>query len=215
MTNQATGNLGPFYQFFETYGSERLNGLNESHFTGLTTAEKEEAWNYLKDRFESSDERISGMYKLDPSRALVLFKEALKKPIESSPYAASREAIEECRIMLLRFVYSIEPDKQYVDAMTVFAHSEFENVRFLFAKAAPIYQVTPEVVAALKGMIFTETEQLPLSAAISKYMVIHGMDFNARDPLYKSIYMSLRSDDPKTKMAAMRRLEESYAPDYT
>jgi hypothetical protein len=98
--------------------------------------------------------------------------------------------------------------------MTEFASSEFENVRFLFAKAAPTHQVTPEVVAALKGMIFTETEQLPLSAAISKYMVIHGMDFDARDPLYKSIYMSLRSDDPKTKMAGMKRLEERQAPDY-
>lgn len=214
MTHRATGNLGPFYQFFEAYGSERLDGLNEGHFAGLTTAEKEEAWNYLKDGFERSDERISGMYKLDPSSAVALFKEVLKKPMESSPYAASREAIEENRLLLLKFVNSVEPEQQYVDAMTEFSRSEFENVRFLFAKAAPIYQVTRGVVAALKGMIFTETEQLPLSAAITKYMVIHGMDFDARDPLYKSIYLSLRSDDPGTKMAAMKRLENHQAPDY-
>lgn len=49
---------------------------------------------------------------------LMLIKEALKKPIEPSPYAASREASEECRLMLLNFVNSIEPDKQYVEAMT-------------------------------------------------------------------------------------------------
>ena len=214
MTPHDTGNLAPFYRFFETYGSERLDGLNDSHFAGLTTSEKEEAWNYLKDRFESSEERISGMYKLDPSRAVMLFKDALKNPVESSPYAASREAIEECRLMLLRFVNSIEPARQYVDAMTEFARSEFENVRFLFANAAPIYQVTPEVVAALKSMIFAETERLPLSAAISKYMAIHGMDFDLWDPHYNSIYMSLRSDDPETKMAAMKRLEESQAPDF-
>ncbi|MBC7683811.1 MAG: hypothetical protein H7176_01115 [Bdellovibrionales bacterium] len=214
MPDPATGNLGPFYRFFETYGSVRLDGLNDSHFADLTTAEKEEAWNYLKDRFECSDERISGMYTLDPSRAVVLFKETLKKPMEASPYAASREAIEESRLMLLNFVNSVEPDKQYVDAMTEFARSEFENVRFLFARTAPIYPVTPEIVAALKGLIFTETERLPLSAAISKYMVINGMDFDLWDPLYNSIYMSLRSDDPKTKMAAMKRLEEHQAPDY-
>lgn len=61
MTQRATGNLSSFYQFFETSGSERLNGLNESHFAGLNAAEKEEAWNHLKDGFESSDERITGM----------------------------------------------------------------------------------------------------------------------------------------------------------
>lgn len=214
MTHHGTGNLAPFYKFFETYGSERLDGLNESHFAGLTPAEKQEAWNYLKDGFESSDERISGLYKLDPSSAVILFKEALKKPIETSPYAASREAIEESRLMLLKFVNSVEPNKQYVDAMTEFARSEFENVRFMFAKSAPTHQVTPEVLTALKGMIFTETEQLPLSAAITKYMIIHGMDFDARDPLYKSIYLSLRSDDPKAKMAAMKQLDERQPPDY-
>lgn len=63
-------------------------------------------------------------------------------------------------------------------------------------------------------MIFMKTEQLPLSSAITKYMVIHGLDFDARDPLYKSIYMGLRSDDPKAKMEAMKRLEERQAPDY-
>lgn len=214
MTHNATGNLAPFYQFFDTYGSERLNGLNENHFAGLSAADKEEAWNYLKQGFETSDERISGLYKLDPSRAVALFKEALKQPMEASPYAASREAIELSRLFLLKFVYSVERDRHYVDAMTKFAGSEFENVRTLFANAAPIYQVTPELVAALKGMIFTETERIPLSAAITKFMVIHGMDFDAQDPVYKKICMSLRSDDPKTKMAGMRQMEERQAPDY-
>lgn len=214
MTYNATGSLGPFYQFFDTYGSERLNGLNDAHFAGLNAAEKEEAWNYLKQGFETSDERISGLYKLDPSRAVALFKEALKQPMETSKYAASREAIESSRLFLLKFVYSVEQDKQYVVAMTQFAGSQFENVRALFANAAPIHNVTPELVAALKGMIFTETERIPLSAAITKLMVIHGMDFDAENPVYKSIYMSLRSDDPKAKMAGMKRLEEHQAPDY-
>ena len=89
-----------------------------------------------------------------------------------------------------------------------------EQVRALFANAAPIHNVTPELVAALKGMIFTETERIPLSAAITKLMVIHGMDFDAQNPVYKSIYMSLRSDDPKAKMAGMKQLEDRQTPDY-
>lgn len=208
MTHDDTGENAPFYQFFETYGSERLNGLNESHFAALSAAEKEDAWNYLRPGFETSDERISGLYQLDSSRAVALFKEALKQPMASSPYAASREAIQSSRLLLLKFVHSVERDTQYVDAMTEFAGSEFENVRTLFANAAPTHQVTPELVAALKGMIFTETERIALSAAITKLMAIHGMDFDAQDPVYKQIYMSLRSDDPKTKMVAMKQLEE-------
>ena len=214
MTSHATGNLAPFYQFFETYGSERLNGLNDSHFQGLSAAEREEAWNFLKDRFEVSDERISGLYRLDPDRAVALFKEALKQPVEPSPYAASRESREMCRLLLLRFVNSVEPDKQYVDAMTQFASSEFEDVRAQFAASVPIYQVTQQAVDALKGMIFTETERIPLASAITQYMVIHGMDFVMDDPLYNSIYMALRSDDPQKKMAAMKRLEDHHLPDY-
>lgn len=214
MTSYSKGNLAPFYQFFETYGSHRLDGLNDSHFQGLSDAEREEAWNFLKDRFEASDERISGLYKLDPSRAVALFKEALNHPIEPSPYAASRESREMCRLLLLRFVNNVEPDRKYVDAMTEFAGSEFEDVRAQFAMSVPIYHVTRQAVDALKGMIFTETKQIPLAAAIAQFMVIHGMDFDMEDTLYNSIYMALRSNDPSAKKAAIKRLEDSHLPDY-
>ena len=213
MTHAASGNLGPFYRFFHTYGSERLNGLNASHFAGLSAAEKEEAWNYLKQDFASSDERIAGLYLLDPCGAVALFKEALTQPMEMPPYAASREAMESSRLFLLTFVHSVEHDKQYVDAMAGFAGSAYENVRTLFANAAPIHQATPALVAALKEMILTETERIPLSAAITKFMVIHGMAFDAHDPAYKKIYMSLRADDLTTRMACVRLLEERQAPD--
>jgi hypothetical protein len=67
--------------------------------------------------------------------------------------------------------------------------------------------VTPEALEALKGMVFTETERIPRTSAITKLMVIYGLDFDMDDPFYKSIYLSLRSDNPKEKLSAMRRLE--------
>lgn len=214
MTSHAAANLAPFYRFFETYGSERLNGLNESHFQGLSDAEREEAWRFLEDGFEKSEERIAGLYKLDARRAVALFKKALQLHVEPSPYAASRESQEMCRLLLLRFVNSVEPDRKYVDAMTQFANSEFKNVRAQFAMSVPVSHVTPEAVDALKGMIFTETERIPLASAITKYMVIHGMDFDMEDPMYNSIYMALRSDDPKAKIAAFKSLEDNQSPGY-
>ena len=36
--------LEKFYAFFQTYGTERLNGLGESYFVGMNDDEKEEAW---------------------------------------------------------------------------------------------------------------------------------------------------------------------------
>lgn len=104
----------------------------------------------MKQGFEGSDERISGLYKLDAARAVELFKQALKKPKETSPFAASREEIESNRIFLLRCVYSIERNPLYSKAIAALAASEVKNVRALFATSVPSRQVAPEVLTALK-----------------------------------------------------------------
>jgi len=63
-------------------------------------------------------------------------------------------------------------------------------------------------------MIFTETERIPLSAAITKLMLIYGLDYEIDDPTYKSIYASLRSENPQEKMSVMERLDAIHQPDY-
>jgi hypothetical protein len=214
MTFTSNPKLAPIYGFFEKYGTERLRGLAPSYFQALNASEKEEVWNFLSDRFARSDECINALYNLDTKRAVEAFKKEIVVPIETSPYAAEREAIEECRLLMLGYINSIEPDEKYVSAINEFAGSEFEDVRAQFARSVPIHQVTQGAVDALKGMIFTETERIPLASAIAKFMVIHGMDFDRKDPLYKSIYMSLRSDDPKEKLSGMKRLEDTQRPDY-
>lgn len=199
--------LRRFYDFFETYGAERLNGLNESHFDSLTSSEREEVWKFLAKDVAQSEESIKGLYLLNKDRAIEFFKEVVTAPMKASEYSAERKELEVSRLSLLAYINSVEPDEKYVNAMCEFADSEFEDVRGLFARSLPIGQVTPDAVHALEKMIFTEVERVPLASAITKFMAIHGMDFDMDDSLYDSIYRSLRSDDPKEKMAAIRRLK--------
>ncbi len=212
MTLTSNPKLAPIYGFFEKYGTERLRGLDPSYFQDLSDGEKDEVWNFLSNRFARSAERINALYNLDPKRAVELFKKTINVPIEASPYADERKALEECRLLMLAYINSVEPDEKYIAVINEFAGSEFEEVRAQFVRSVSVHQVAQSAVDALKGMIFTETETIPLTMAITKFMAIHGMDFNARDPLYKSIYMSLCSDNPKDKLAAIKRLEDVQRP---
>lgn len=173
--------------------------MGESYFVGLTDIEKEEAWNFLVNGFSSSVERITGLYHLDQIRAVSLFKEAIELPIATSSIPAKQEALESTRLLMLKYINRVEPDRKYIAAMCEFSKSRFVGVRTEFAQALPSRHVTPEAVEALKGMVFTETETLALSSAISKLMLMHGLDFDRKDPVYKAIYLLLRSDDPKEK----------------
>jgi hypothetical protein len=196
------------YSFFETYGKERFTGLSEGHFSGLSEDEKEEAWNFLKDGFQLSSERLTGLYMLDKVRAVNLFKVEVAAPIVSSPFPAEQQALEGNRLLMLRYICNVEPDEKYVDAICRFATNQFPKIRAEFAQSLPTRQLGRSVVDALKGMIFTETERVPLTSAITKFMAIHGMDYDMNDPLYKSIYLLLRSENRKEKIFAMRQLEK-------
>ena len=78
----------------------------------------------------------------------------------------------------------------------------------------PTKKTTHDAVEALKAMIFTEVERVALTSAITKLMLIHGMEFDRSDPLYKSLYAALNSDDPQKKVAALNKLEKIGRPIY-
>jgi hypothetical protein len=202
-------NLARFYQFFHTQGTERLNGLDKSYFTELTPSETEEAWQYLKSNFTVSAERINGLFILNKVRAANLFKEAIEDPMEVSPFPEAQEEIEKARLLMLRYIYAVEPSEQYIDAMCKFSYSEFERVRGQFAQTVPANQTTTETVEALKRMIFTETGTMPLTSAISKFMAIYGIEFSMDDPVYRSVFRALLSENPDDKSTAIERLEKT------
>lgn len=206
--------LKNFYDFFQTYGTTRLDGLDESYFVNLTQSEQEEAWNFLKSGVPTSYDHIKGLYVLDRAKALSVFKEELEKPIEVSPYPNEQKYLEQSRLLMLSYIIDSDPERKYIDALTEFAYSESVDVRTEFSQSLPTRGITPKSVEALKKMIFTETEILPRSSAIKKLMAIHGMTFKLKDPVYNAIYLALRSGDPKSKLSAMTKLNALQEPDY-
>jgi hypothetical protein len=206
--------MARFYSFFDSYGNERLNGLDESYFRDLTREEKEEAWNFLKQGFATSTERIHGLYVLNRSNAIALFEESLKNPMESVSKLTDRKEIESSRLMMLGYINITEPKETNLDAMAEFASSEFSDVRGQYARLLPATQTTPKTIEALKKLIFTETETITRTSAIMKFLSIFGIKAKLKDPVYDSLYAALRADDPREKQAAMNRIQNTYQPVY-
>ena len=206
--------LRRLYDFFESSGSERYQGLDESYFSDLNDFEKQEAWGFLIKKCTLSEDVIKGLYILDKKKAVDIFKNALSQPIEEYQYRAQRMEAERNRVLMLKYVLEQSPEKQYFLEIIKFSNSDFEEVRADFAESVPFLKIVPEVVDALKGMIVVETDRAPLSSAITKLMVIHGLDFDASNDLYKSIYLALRSGSVSDKFLAMRRLARMHKPEY-
>jgi hypothetical protein len=204
--------LARIYRFFETYGRERLDGLDESYFAELSQPEKKEAWNFLDAGIPSSYEHIKGLYLLDRDRAIQRFSKALALPIEQSQYPSEREQLESSRLLMLSYVNCVEHDPKILKEMTEFAKSEFSDIRGQLARALPVQNIIPEAVKALKTMILTETNIGSRAAAITKFMSIHGLKFKLKDPVYDATYLALRSDDPEEKLSAINKLEKTRQP---
>ena len=199
--------LSRLYQFFNTYGPERMSGLDRSYFAEMTAAERAEAWDFLMAGFPDSVDNITGLYLLDKMRAIEQFKVALDRPAPASEFPAERRETEINRLLMLRYVTNTDPDPRYIAMLADFARSEFEDVRAQFAQSLSIKNATTDNVNALKGMIFTETERLPLASAILALMDLHGVSSDPDDPEHRAIYMSLRSNAPDEKRAGMHRLD--------
>jgi len=214
ISSSKSAEFAKFHGFFDKAGTERLSGLDENYFETMSEADRQEAWDFLLPKFARSSDAISGLYLLDPVGAVALFKAEIAPPILPTPYPSLRRTRESNRLLMLKLIIKVYPDPVYIDAMTAFANSEFDEIRGEFAQSLLISPITRGAVDALKRMIFTEVETIPLSSAITKLMVIHGMDFDRRDPVYKSIFVALMSDNPDNKLAAMARLEQRQVPDY-
>lgn len=205
-------NLDNFYGFFVDKKILRLCGLSKEHFSGFSVNDREEAWNFLVNRFSVSAERIEGMASLDKERAIGYFKKALEVPLEKSEYAAERKELEVARLLMLKHVNNFDPDERYLLALAEFAASEFEEVRAEFAYSLPVEKNTPESIDALRAMILTEVSRIPHAAAVEKIMAIHGLASDS-NPSYKSIYKLLRLGSYVEKLSAMDILAHMQQPD--
>lgn len=207
MSVNSSAGLEKFYQFFRKVGSERLHGLDESYFCNLTATEREEAWTFLAKHSRLTDEIMSGLFLLDKRRSIDLFKTVLLSPLEHSSYVAERRGIERARLTLLYYINKTQPEVEYLNQMIRFSKNEFEEIRMLFAMALPEEKTTPEILHALKSMIFTENDTFVLGSAIMKFMAIHGMDFDISNDNYKSIYNSIRIGGESERISAIGAVE--------
>jgi hypothetical protein len=199
--------LTRLYDFFNTTGLERLSGLDRSYFEGLSDNEKLEAWNFLKNNFPSSGDKIAGLFLLNARKALDLFKEQVVLPLEEDLYPEDRREMEENRMLMLRYIVALDKDEKYVDLMNTFAMSEFDNVRADFAEYLPVWGATIRSLEILKGMIFTETKTIPISSAIRKFMAIYGLHSSTDETRYKALYRALRLGNEREKIAAITQIE--------
>lgn len=207
MAVSSESKLSRLYNFFNSYGTERLSGLDRSYFVELSPEEKEEAWKFLMVGFPDSVDNIIGLYLLDKDRAIEEFKSALSVEPVKSDFPAERRASEINRLLMLRYVTNAEPTPQFLDLMEEYARSEFEEVRSQFAQSVSLRNATPGIVQALKGMIYTESERIPLATAIMALMELHGLNYDVENPIHRAIYMSLRSNSLDEKNAGMNRLD--------
>lgn len=209
-----SNNLMRFYDFFEKNDAERYHGIDENYFSSFNDFEKQEAWKFIAVNRKLSEEGIKCLYFLDKWNAVVFFKSSLLQPSVDFQYRAQRLNAERCKILMLKFILETCPERKYFLDILAFSNSEFDEVRAEFAELIPFRKIIPEVVEELKKMIFVETARAPLGAAIAKLMAIHGMDFDVDNPLYKSIYLALRSGSVSDKISAIKRLEKAHSPEY-
>lgn len=203
-----TPGLAKLHHFFQDRGMERLNGLDKSYFYGLSDDEKLQAWNFLSDNFKYSSDKTTGLFLLDPEKALTLFKDEVQTPLERTEYKDQCRVQQENKILMLHYILSLDSNEKYINLMDQFGKSEFEEVRTLFAQFLPTRNVPTSSLNVLKGMIFTETETLPQTSAIAKFMAIYGHDFKLNDPSYKSLFRALLSDNEKDINSAIHQIEQ-------
>lgn len=207
--------LSRLHDFFQSTGRERLDGLDASYFADLSTSEQKQAWDFLKEDFYLSEDQITGLYLLNPNEAIKLFLDEINTQRKTPEYPAEVQADEDCKILMLRYICKENPSQANIDHLAKYSNSSSSNTRTKVAQSLPTQPTTQDAITALKGMIYTETERLPLSVATEKLMAIYGLEFDQNDSNYKSIYMGLRSPELDKKNRGFAQLERLSTPKLT
>jgi hypothetical protein len=189
-----------FLDFFSTANKERLDGLNETHFAGMSPEERSMAFDYLLKKVLNGGSREStdGLFVADAARAAPIIRQLLDagKLRESAEIAAAWN------------LYQIKPD---TSLLPVFIRSMSSTDKYNRANAAfyvPADALTLELDTALKGMIRTEVETLPLVNAINKLLKCHGItrESVSKDD-FSAFYRGLRSDALTDKEKTFHKLD--------
>lgn len=191
-----------FLDFFGISNRERLDGLDASYFTDMTAQERANAFDYLHALVldGGSRETVHGLFLADADSAATLVQALLEthKLREDAQIAAA---------------WNLQRRAPSSALLPVFIRAMTSNDKYNRANAAfyvPADLLTAELDAALKGMIRTETETLPLVNATNKLLECHGITREAvGKDVFSYFYRGLRSDDVKAREAMFGELDES------
>ncbi|WP_339616357.1 hypothetical protein [uncultured Gilvimarinus sp.] len=212
-------NISPAYQhfldFFTLTQLERLQGLDSSYFSSMTSEEKNKAFNYLKSNpnFTHHLENLRGLYLCDSEKAINLFKEELKKEPKRYPEQRDNDIIMHGRVFMSGYVCNYNPTKENInDLVSLDVRSSNEEVRSLKYQLIPSSPTTTEAINYLKETTIDEKSTLPAATSTSTLMAMYGLKFKMNDKNYLKIYRGLRSLEKKENLAALKRLESLKEP---
>lgn len=144
-----------------------------------------------------SRETVHGLFLADAARAAPIVRELLD----------ARKLREDADIAAAWNLQQIAPD---ATSLSVFIRLMSSTDKYNRANAAfyvPADVLTAELDAALKSMIRTETETLPLVNAINKMLECHGITRESvRKEKFSHFYLGLRSEDARAKEAIFKEL---------
>lgn len=189
-----------FLNFFSMNNRERLDGLNEIYFTGMTAQERSMAFDYLLNLVHEggSRETVHGLFLADAGRAAPIVRELLD----------AHKLREDAEIAAAWDLQQIAPNASLLPVLIRLMSSTDKYNRANAAFYVPFDVLTPELDAALKGMIRTETETLPLVNATNKLLECYGITRESvSKEVFSRFYRGLRSEEARDKETVFRELD--------
>ncbi|WP_288393640.1 hypothetical protein [uncultured Herbaspirillum sp.] len=195
-----------FLDFFSMHNRERLDGLNPSYFTPMTAQERCQAFDHLLEMTTpgGSAETISGLFLADAERAVPVVRTLLEQGVLNDD-AALGAAWE---------LYRHQPDAALIDVFLRLMSSPDRTLRSRAAFYVPADASHAALLEALRDMIRTDTEALPLVNACNKLLECYGItEESLPEAQYLRLYRGLRSDDLKTREATFKELDRLFGLD--
>ncbi|HWW68389.1 MAG TPA: hypothetical protein VN089_00455, partial [Duganella sp.] len=178
-----------FLDFFEMHNKERLDGLNEIYFSEMTEDERKKAFNYLLKMVQegATAEIVRGLFIADPKHASIVIKELLE----------NKKLHGEAELTAAFNLYRIDSDPSLIPIFIKAMSNAQKRLRADAAYYAPTDIFCPELIAALEGMIRTETYKLASINAVNKLLKFYGITRElVEKEEFSRLYKKLRSENP-------------------
>ena len=189
-----------FLDFFSMHNRERLDGLDESYFSGMTDAERKMAFNYLLAMVQDGggEESVNGLFTADAIAAW--------EPVDQLLSAGLLRPA--ARIVAASHLYRGRPDSLYLQVFYHYMADPDARLRRLAVLYLPPV-LTPETKTYLHGMVRTETDEQVYLQVVTKILRCYGI--NGRSvgkDIFLGLYAELHSEDSKVREKALLRLED-------